>query len=193
MWHWTRVLQLKELHMFLVEALKVAVPWCRKTMCGSASSAALGASLFWGTDLKCCCKKLKVPKIKYCQPSTCPVSVFDVLHCTCDLVDEALRSEQNTTASPFAVLCCSLFSELDPPSIICLSPPIFPPFFPPSQNTVCLLLSLSHRKWLFPWGELVNCFRSRSVSGLQCCGPEHQPRLWLCRWMFRRDVDSIFF
>lgn len=132
MWHWTRVLQLKELHMFLVEALKVAVPWCRKTMCGSASSAALGASLFWGTDLKCCCKKLKVPKIKYCQPSTCPVSVFDVLHCTCDLVDEALRSEQNTTASPFAVLCCSLFSELDPPSIICLSPPIFPPFFPPS-------------------------------------------------------------
>lgn len=101
-------------------------------------------------------------------------------------------SEKIRTASRITMLCSSLLCKL-PPSIICLPGSVFLPFPPPSKSTVCLLLSLLDRKWLFPWGELVNCFRSGSVSGLQCCGdPEHQPRLWRCRWMFRRDVSPCF-
>lgn len=101
-------------------------------------------------------------------------------------------SEKIRTASRIAMLCSSPLCKL-PPSIICLPGNVFLPFPPPSKSTVFLLLSLLHRKWSFPWGELVNCFRSGSVSGLQCCGdPEHQPRLWRCRWMFRRDVSPCF-
>lgn len=47
MWHWTRVLLLKELHMFLVEVWKMAVQWCRKTMCGTRCSCVNECGLWY--------------------------------------------------------------------------------------------------------------------------------------------------